>query len=389
MAERIVCTMCSPTSLLVCSGSSGPRHVYQPSASLSLPSKGRRRVGVDYGSIFFGGMRNVEKSSGGTTMAMSNEDGGGGIDVNGGAQMQGSKIAVDPKVWITLIDAELERGNDRQAMSLAQNLRAFGKAAMVPQKIYTLEDLRLNKIDASKFLSPVDRTLGSVRRNLQVAGVVGAVAAWRALDMNPMQLLGLVVLFLFIGTVDQVANGGGLEALILDTLGRLISRNYRERVAQHEAGHFLISYLMGILPKSYTLSSLDAFQRYAALNVQAGTTFVDFEFQEEIASGKVSAGTLDKVSCIALAGVATEYLLYGAAEGGLADIQQLDDLMRGLGFTQRKADGQVRWAVLNTVTLLRRHKPVHSKLAQAMSIGKTVAECIGLIETELQNVAYI
>lgn len=73
----------------------------------------------------------------------------------------------------------------------------------------------------------------------------------------------------------------------------------------------------------------------------------------------------------------------------LSCAMQLDDLMRGLGFTQRKADGQVRWAVLNTVTLLRRHKAVHSKLAAAMSFGKTVAECIGVIETELASVAYI
>jgi hypothetical protein len=67
----------------------------------------------------------------------------------------------------------------------------------------------------------------------------------------------------------------------------------------------------------------------------------------------------------------------------------LDDLMRGLGFTQRKADGQVRWAVLNTVTLLRRHQALHSKLASAMSFGKSVAECIGVIEEELQDVGYI
>jgi hypothetical protein len=39
---------------------------------------------------------------------------------------------------------------------------------------------------------------------------------------------------------------------------------------------------MGILPKSYTLSGLDAFRRFGALNVQAGTTFVDFEFQDEV-----------------------------------------------------------------------------------------------------------
>ena len=61
-------------------------------------------------------------------------------------------------------------------------------------------------------------------------------------------------------------------------------------LVQHEAGHFLVSYLVGILPRTYTLSSLDAFQRYGALNIQAGTTFVDNEFQREVASGKMSSG---------------------------------------------------------------------------------------------------
>jgi len=32
---------------------------------------------------------------------------------------------------------------------------------------------------------------------------------------------------------------------------------------------------------------------------------------------------VNKFSCIALAGVATEYLLYGLAEGGLADINKV------------------------------------------------------------------
>lgn len=35
---------------------------------------------------------------------------------------------------------------------------------------------------------------------------------------------------------------------------------------------------------------------------------------------------LNRFSCIALAGVATEYILYGYAEGGLADINQVHDV---------------------------------------------------------------
>lgn len=51
---------------------------------------------------------------------------------------------------------------------------------------------------------------------------------------------------------------------------------------QHEAGHFLIAYLLGILPRGYTLTSLEALQKEGSLNIQAGTAFVDFEFVEEV-----------------------------------------------------------------------------------------------------------
>ncbi len=55
-------------------------------------------------------------------------------------------------------------------------------------------------------------------------------------------------------------------------------------------------------------------------------------------------------------------------------------LLQSLGFTQKKADSQVRWSVLNTVLLLRRHKLARAKLAEAMSMGKSVGSCLGIIE---------
>ncbi len=69
------------------------------------------------------------------------------------------------------------------------------------------------------------------------------------------------------GVFLQVANGGGFEALAMDAAGRVLSRSYAQRVAAHEAGHFLLAYLVGLLPKSYTLSSLDALRRCAMLEL--------------------------------------------------------------------------------------------------------------------------
>jgi hypothetical protein len=104
----------------------------------------------------------------------------------------------------------------------------------------------------------------------------------------------------------------------------------RRRVARHEAGHFLVAYLMGLAPLAYTLSSLETYRRYGTFNVQAGCRFVEQQFKSEVASGQLSAAALDQYTCVALAGVAAEYVHFGQAEGGAGDLAQLDGLLKVL-----------------------------------------------------------
>lgn len=54
-------------------------------------------------------------------------------------------------------------------------------------------------------------------------------------------------------------------------------------------------------------------------------------------------------------------------------------------FNQSKADGEVRWAVLNTMTILRRHALLRDKLAAKMDTGASVGDCVRLIEVELAD----
>lgn len=290
------------------------------------------------------------------------------------------------------VDKELEQGNERSALSLVKDvqgkpdgLRCFGAARLVPQRLYTLDELKLNGIETASLLSPVDTTLGAIERNLQIAAFIGGLSAWKVFEFSPTQVFYFSLGLLFLWTLDAVSYNGGISGLVLDTIGHNLSEKYHNRVIQHEAGHFLIAYLMGVLPRGYTLSSLEAFQKEGSLNVQAGTAFVDLEFLEEVNNGKVSATMLNRFSCIALAGVATEYVLYGYAEGGLADINQLDSLLNGLGFTQKKANSQVRWSVLNTILLLRRHQEARSQLAKAMMDRRSVGFCINVIENSIPD----
>lgn len=64
------------------------------------------------------------------------------------------------------------------------------------------------------------------------------------------------------GLALQIANGGGVQNLALDSIARVISKDYDRRVALHEAGHFLVAYLVGLPPKDYTLSAWSAYQRW-------------------------------------------------------------------------------------------------------------------------------
>ncbi|CAN1227111.1 hypothetical protein LINGRAPRIM_LOCUS1142 [Linum grandiflorum] len=217
--------------------------------------------------------------------------------------------------------------------------------------------------------------------------------------------------------LKQVSFNGGLGSLVLDTIGHNLSQKYHSRVIQHEAGHFLIAYLVqrvtpcptwklcrrkdllmsklgrlswisSLLKKSVAAASYipitmlmilafsscyhvpfpwnaGQFRQSFCHGMHSRFSLLTFEVtvltkfdqkgvessdwgstvrrQAQVKPGYTSKccfvrQSLSRFSCIALAGVAIEYILYGYSEGGLADINKLDMSLKGLGFTQKKAD---------------------------------------------------
>ena len=76
----------------------------------------------------------------------------------------------------------------------------------VPQRLYTLDELKLNGIETTSLLSPVDATLGAIERNLQIAAVLGGVSAWNLFGLTPQQLFYISLGLLFLWTFDSVTS---------------------------------------------------------------------------------------------------------------------------------------------------------------------------------------
>ena len=273
-----------------------------------------------------------------------------------------------------------------------QRIRAFARGQQVPKRSYALAELKLNDIDPSKLLAPTENTITEIKKKLGVAVgalvIVGAiVTSGEDVGAAPFQAIKTFVFLSFLLAYDAVALNAGAQNLVLDFVANLTSEEYKTRLRRHEAGHFLVAYLTGVLPKGYTLSSLDAFKRFGRLNVQAGTLICDGQFQNEVKRGKITSTSVGRFACVALAGVCAEYAKYGNSEGGAADIQQLDQLFNALQFSQKKSDDEVRWATLNTMAIVRRHEGLVDELARMMGTGESTAKLISIIEARLANVA--
>lgn len=239
-----------------------------------------------------------------------------------------------------------EKRMEYEAVQLAETLqqsgeaRNFGRGEQVATASARQEVLRLNGIEKRRL---VERKGREAPRLPQLAGSLLLsslfLVAGTAGEADAEELILLAAGFAGLWLVDQAALGGTGQLVLTDALARA-SPSLRERVAYHEAGHFLVGYLMGRLPKAYALGSLDAL-RNGALPAQGGTAFCDAALEDEVARGRVASNTVREVGAIALAGVCAEYVRFGDAEGGKDDIATLDGLYRSLGFSQRSTDFEV------------------------------------------------
>lgn len=182
---------------------------------------------------------------------------------------------------------------------------------------------------------------------------------------------------------DQVL----LKGAVFETCYQTLFPEYKKKIVAHEAGHFLIAYLLGLSVRGVVTSAWEA-RKYPEIRGQAGTMFYDSKLYDELNTQKVTRSSLDRLSIVLMAGIAAEALLFNKAEGGAVDEQSLVNFLASVQppWNVLRIQGQARWAVLQALLLIKEHRASYDALVAALTEGKGVGDAVIAIEENLPKV---
>lgn len=182
--------------------------------------------------------------------------------------------------------------------------------------------------------------------------------------------------------VDQLLyKGASFEGVY-----RKFNPEYEQKIIAHEAGHFLLSYLLGVPVRACVTQAKDA-MKYPELRGPAGTVFFDSKLAEEMRVGRLTKSSLDRLSVVLMGGIAAEAIKYGKAEGGLADEETLIRLLRQIQppWNILRIQGQARWAVVQAILLIQEHKESYEALVKVLQEDGGVGDGVWAIEAHLPS----
>ncbi len=175
--------------------------------------------------------------------------------------------------------------------------------------------------------------------------------------------------------LDRFSLKGKGGNLVIDLLSSQ-SSEYRQRILQHEAGHFLVAHLLEMPVQSYTLSAWEGIK--AGLPGLGG---VVIEALTEKTAATPSRQQINRYCTVWMAGIAAEAQAYGSAQGGEDDQRQVQQLWAQaqaakVATAGENAETQMRWALLQAQSLLAKQHRAYEALVIAMAERSPVSFCI-------------
>ncbi len=171
-------------------------------------------------------------------------------------------------------------------------------------------------------------------------------------------------------TIDNFFFKSTIATLVIDAIAGT-KEAYRKRIVHHEAGHFLVAYLLDIPITGYTLSAWASLRQ--GRSAQGGVMFAPPPVD-------ISAALLQQYCTVWMAGIAAEKLMYDRAEGGGEDRQKLRGVLFVTGKPQQEIVRQENLAALQAKTLIQTNWDAYQALVTAMHDRAPVAECCQQID---------
>lgn len=256
-------------------------------------------------------------------------------------------------------------------------LPAAGSKIVSPKTLEKITQMKMSSLTPKASTNNLLLAAGGI-----LAVLEGFLSLYTGIDYS--YLVGITLL---LSLTDKIfLNGACYEQML-----KILWPEYSKQVIRHEAGHFLMSYLMGCPVEGFVLSAFGAMKdpRFASTGISAGTSFFDPDISEQVNKVKpLTRASIDKFSVIVMGGIAAEAICYGKADGGAGDeatlvrfLSMISPLASGsVTWDAERIRNQARWGAAQAVLLLKYYKPVYDALVDALERGSTLGECIYAIE---------
>ena len=277
------------------------------------------------------------------------------------------------------VSTQLSQSKAENAAPLFKSARVFAKNTLVGD----LQRVSRSSFSSEDFLSDLMRQT-ELRQNSYQAPVLifsaisitfGALLVpILPLSIGVKNLLGLMALFLpllFIG-LNIISPSFRFDFLNNKSSSSQIAGTSVERISYHEAGHFLLGYLLGIPIVKYDISGeKDAGTELSTDAILDRKMTLNYEENLDI---------IGALLCISMGGVVAESLRFGSSLGGSQDFVFAFSLMRDFKIPSKEREGYLRGGVLNALVLLTEYRDTLDEVAEAMKESRTVEDCFVVIE---------
>ena len=241
------------------------------------------------------------------------------------------------------------------------------KNNMTPQLLEDTTHMKMEQLTPSK------------SDTLLWAGVAAAVAEGMISLATGINLNAIVLATLALVVADRVA----LNGLVTEGILKFLNPDSQSHIIVHEAGHLLLAYLLGCPVEGVVLDAWGASRdaRFRGGGVTAGTSFYDPDLSQAMQSNSITRSLVDRYSTIVMAGIASEALTLGRAEGGASDELALVQFLRNLSWDGNKIKTQARWSAVTALDLLQTYQPCLEALIETLEQGNTsLGACVYAIE---------